>query len=157
MLYCTKCQTICEDSTRACPNCRRSRTLRPVREEDEVFFMKVHEGEASELSAIFDSLAIRYRTEPVKAGFSTSVYDPEFLPTDRNLYVEYRDLERANEAAAQELQEPAPPEEDDMPKRKRMVIQTVSIVAFLALVMAVVLATDQLAGFLKSLFAAFIG
>ena len=88
MLYCTKCQTICEDSTRACPNCRRSRALRPVREGDEVFFMKVHEGEAAELSALFEARAIRHRTEPVKAGFSTSIYDPEFLPTDRNVYVE---------------------------------------------------------------------
>ena len=119
--------------------------------------MKVHEGEAAELSALFESLAIRHRTEPVKAGFSTSVYDPEFLPTDRNIYVEYQDLERANEAAAQELDPPPQTEEDDMPKGKRMVIQTVSILAFLVLVMVVVLATDQLAGFLKSLFAAFVG
>ena len=60
MLYCTKCRTICEDSTRACPNCRRSRSLRPAKAEDEVFFMKVHEGEAAELSEIFESRAIRH-------------------------------------------------------------------------------------------------
>lgn len=70
--------------------------------------MKVHEGEAAELSEIFESRAIRHRTEPVKAGFSTSVYDPEFLPTDRNIYVEYQDLERANEAAAEGLRSPRP-------------------------------------------------
>ena len=34
MLYCTKCQTVCEDSTRTCPNCKRSRGLRPVKDSD---------------------------------------------------------------------------------------------------------------------------
>ena len=74
------------------------------------------------------------------------------MPTDRNVYVEYQDLERANQAMAEEREEePAPPEEDEMPKGKRMVIQTVSIIAFLALVMLAVLATDQIAAFLKNL------
>ena len=45
MLYCTKCKSICEDSTQTCPNCKRSRGLRPVKPEDEVFFLKVSEGE----------------------------------------------------------------------------------------------------------------
>ena len=67
MLYCTKCQTVCEDSTRTCPNCKRSRGLRPVKDNDEVFFMKVSEGEVTEISALFESLAIRHRTEQVKA------------------------------------------------------------------------------------------
>lgn len=152
MLYCTKCQTICEDSTRTCPNCKRSRGLRPVRDNDEVFFMKVSEGEAAEITALFESLAIRHRAEQVKAGFSTSVFDSEFVPTDRNLYVEYQDLERANETIAKETADPEPAPEDDMPKGKRMVIQTVSILAFMVLVMLVVFASDSLATLLKELF-----
>lgn len=39
-----------------------------------------------------------------------------------------------------------------MPKGKRMLIQSVSIIAFMIIVMLVVLATDQIAAFLKSLF-----
>ncbi len=152
MLYCTKCQTVCEDSTRTCPNCKRSRGLRPVKDNDEVFFMKVSEGEVTEISALFESLAIRHRTEQVKAGFSTSVFDSEFVPTDRNIYVEYRDLPRANETLAQEKEDPAPVEEDDMPKGKRMVIQTVSILAFMVIVMLVVFASDFLATLLRELF-----
>ncbi len=152
MLYCTKCQTICEDSTRSCPNCKRSRALRPVRENDEVFFMKVSEGEAAEITALFESLAIRHRVEPVKAGFSTSVYDPEFMPTDKNLYVEYQDLGRANETMAKETEDPEPSEEDEMPKGRRMVIQTVSIIAFMVIVMLVVFAADSVAVWLRELF-----
>ncbi|MGN0478537.1 MAG: hypothetical protein ACI4GO_03805 [Hominenteromicrobium sp.] len=114
--------------------------------------MKVSEGEAAEISALFESLAIRHRTEQVKAGFSTSIYDSEFVPTDRNLYVEYQDLPRANETIAQEKAEPEPAEADDMPKGKRMVIQTVSIIAFMVVVMLVVFASDFLANLLKELF-----
>ena len=54
MLYCTKCKSICEDSTQTCPNCKRSRGLRPVKPEDEVFFLKVSEGEAAELALLFE-------------------------------------------------------------------------------------------------------
>lgn len=75
MLYCTKCKSICEDSTQTCPNCKRSRGLRPVKPEDEVFFLKVSEGEAAELALLFEQNAVRHAIHPVKSGFSTSVYD----------------------------------------------------------------------------------
>lgn len=58
MLYCTKCKSICEDSTQTCPNCKRSRGLRPVKPEDEVFFLKVSEGEAAELALLFEQNAV---------------------------------------------------------------------------------------------------
>ena len=60
MLYCTKCKSICEDSTQTCPNCKRSRGLRPVKPEDEVFFLKVSEGEAAELALLFEQNAVRH-------------------------------------------------------------------------------------------------
>lgn len=153
MLYCTKCQTICADSTRSCPNCKRSRALRPIKGEDEVFFMKVSEAEAAEIEEMFDVSAVRCRIEPVKMGFSVSTYDPEFMPTDKNIFVEYQDLERANALMAAETEDPVPPEEDDdMPKGKRMVIQTVSIIAFMVLVMLLVFAMNPIANALKNLF-----
>ena len=105
MLYCTKCKSICEDSTQTCPNCKRSRGLRPVKPEDEVFFLKVSEGEAAELALLFEQNAVRHAIHPVKGGFSTSVYDPEYLPTDKDIYVEYQDLERAKELMLKEREE----------------------------------------------------
>ena len=155
MLYCTKCKTVCADSLRTCPNCKRSRGLRPIREEDEVFFMKVSEIEAAELEALFDVQAVHCRVEPVKAGFAVSTYDPEFMPTDKNIFVEYRDLERANALMAAEREEAIEPDdedEEDMPRTKRMVIQTVSIIAFMLAVMLLVLMTDSIANALKNLF-----
>ena len=156
MLYCTKCKTLAADSMRTCPNCRRSRGLRPVRDEDEVFFMKVSETEAVELEELFEEQAIRHRAELVKAGLAAGVYDPEYMPTDRNLYVAYGDLERANAAVAAEAELTAHPEaageEDEMPQGKRLAIQTVSVLAFLLLIVLVVLGTDALAEFLRGLF-----
>lgn len=114
--------------------------------------MKVSEGEAAEIGGMFESLAIRHSIEPVSAGFSTSVYDPEFIPTDKNIYVWYSDLERANETIAKETEDAPPPEADDMPKGRRLLIQTLSIIGFLVLVALVVFATDFVANALKELF-----
>ncbi len=153
MLYCTKCRTLSPDSTRTCPNCKRSRALRPVREEDEVFFLKVSEVEAAELELLFEEQAVRHRAQPVRGGLAAGVYDPEYMPTDRELYVAYGDLERANALVAAEAEPKEPsPEPDEMPGGKRMVIQTVSILAFLLLVTAVVLGTDALASWVRALF-----
>ena len=139
MLYCTKCKSICEDSTQTCPNCKRSRGLRPVKPEDEVFFLKVSEGEAAELALLFEQNAVRHAIHPVKGGFSTSVYDPEYLPTDKDIYVEYQSQEKTSE-------------EDDMPRGKRMLIQSLSVIAFMAIVILVVLGSDFIANLLKALF-----
>lgn len=155
MLYCTKCKSICEDSTQTCPNCKRSRGLRPVKPEDEVFFLKVSEGEAAELALLFEQNAVRHAIHPVKGGFYTSVYDPEYLPTDKDIYVEYQDLERAKELMLKEREEQSqekPSEEDDMPRGKRMLIQSLSVIAFMAIVILVVLGSDFIANLLKALF-----
>ena len=139
MLYCMKCKSICEDSTQTCPNCKRSRGLRPVKPEDEVFFLKVSEGEAAELALLFEQNAVCHAIHPVKGGFSTSVYDPEYLPTDKDIYVEEQSQEK-------------PSEEDDMPRGKRMLIQSLSVIAFMAIVILVVLGSDFIANLLKALF-----
>ena len=154
MLYCTKCKTVCADSLRTCPNCNRSRGLRPIKGEDEVFFMKVRETEAAEIEELFDAQAVRCRVEPVKAGFAVSTFDSDFLPTDKNIYVEYQDLERANALMAAEREEDAVPldEETEMGKGRRMVIQTVSIIAFMVFVMLLMLSMDSVANALRNLF-----
>lgn len=152
MLYCTKCKSVCEDSTQTCPNCKRSRGLRPVKPEDEVFFLKVSEGEAAELALLFEQNAVRHAIHPVKGGFSTSVYDPEYLPTDKDIYVEYQDLERAKELMLKEQSQEKPSEEDDMPRGKRMLIQSLSVIAFMAIVILVVLGSDFIANLLKAFF-----
>ena len=157
MLYCTKCESICEDSTQTCPNCKRSRGLRPVKPEDEVFFLKVSEGEAAELALLFEQNAVRHAIHPVKGGFSTSVYDPEYLPTDKDIYVlqtktsnapQRADAQRAGRAVAGKNVRTG----RYMPRGKRMLIQSLSVIAFMAIVILVVLGSDFIANLLKALF-----
>lgn len=64
MLYCTKCKSICEDSTQTCPNCKRSRGLRPVKPEDEVFFLKVSEGKLRSLRCSLSKTRCAMRYTP---------------------------------------------------------------------------------------------
>ena len=45
-----------------------------------------------------------------------------------------------------------PPEEGDMPRGKRMLIQSLSVIAFMAIVILVVLGSDFIANLLKALF-----
>ena len=62
------------------------------------------------------------------------MYDPEYLPTDKDIYVEFQDLERAKELMLKEREEQPqekPSEEDDMPRGKRMLIQSLSVIAFM--------------------------
>ena len=110
---------------------------------------------AAELALLFEQNAVRHAIHPVKGGFSTSVYDPEYLPTDKDIYVEYQDLERAKELMLKEREEQSQEktsEEDDMPRGKRMLIQSLSVIAFMAIVILVVLGSDFIANLLKALF-----
>ncbi|MBP3704444.1 MAG: hypothetical protein J6I98_02820 [Clostridia bacterium] len=153
MLYCTKCQTVCADSTRSCPNCRRSRGLRPIKDGDAVFFMKVRDFEAAEIEGLFEEKMIRCRIEPVKTGLTGNTFDSDYLPTDKNIYVEYQDLERANAVMAAEAEDtPSLAVEDDVPQGRRLLIETVSIIAFMVLVMLLLMAAQPIADALKNLF-----
>lgn len=151
MLYCTKCQTVCEDSTHSCPNCKRSRGLRPIKGSDMVFFMKVREIEAAEIEEIFENNVIGCRIDPVSSGFATSMFDSEYLPSDKNIYVRYQDLERANEVLAAEREEAEPEEEVEPPSAKRIVMQSLAVITFMVFVMLLVFAANPIANALKNL------
>ena len=49
---------------KTCPNCKRSRGLRPVKPEDEVFFLKVSEGEAAEFALLLSKTRCAMRYTP---------------------------------------------------------------------------------------------
>lgn len=115
--------------------------------------MKTTEFEAGELSFAFENAGIRHRTEPFSMGFVSSIYDSEIMPTDKNLFVNYEDLDRAKDIMDREYEEePEPEHEDTMPKGKRIAVQIISVIAFLALTAVVVLCTDSVAQWFKGLF-----
>ena len=52
----------------------------------------------------------------------------------------------------EEQSQEKPPEEGDMPRGKRMLIQSLSVIAFMAIVILVVLGSDFIANLLKAFF-----
>lgn len=157
MLYCTKCGTLNEDGARACSGCKSPRHMREANEQDFVFLHRADEYTAQRLAGMFDDFSLDYQLKNFTEGRVSYFYDSEVMPTDKNIFVRYRDLPVAKGLSAQlkdELEQEQSGEEqfDDMSKGKRIAVQIVSVIAFLTLIMLVVLGTDSIAGWIKSLF-----
>lgn len=155
MLYCEKCRSLCLDTTPRCPGCRNAK-LRPAGENDLVRLHRADQYTASLLAERFDAVGILYKLEPYAKGLAAPLYDSEVMPTDKLVLVRNADLETATELSrvlGEELRE-QDPEQDlaQTPLRRRLVVQTLSVLAFLALVALVVLGADAFADWLKSLF-----
>ena len=156
MLYCTKCKTVCESKNTACPNCKRGKSLREAKDEDMVFFDRLGEVDAYEISVLLEENAIKYELHDIPLSLSESAYDATKSRTDRNLFIEYRNIENARKiindyyfSTAPEIAEsPA----DEKPEVKNIVSSSAYIILFMVLVGITVLFTDSIANFIRSLF-----
>ncbi len=154
MLYCTKCRSVCQDSTAKCPSCKSAK-LRPAVDGDMVLLHRADEYTAQKLTEQFSGVGIYYELEPFGKGRVSYLYDSEVMPTDKNIYVRYSDLPAAQELSRRFQEELAgqqePEEFEDMPRGKRMLVQSLSAIAFLVLVMLAVFGADAFANWLKGL------
>ncbi|MEG1427998.1 MAG: hypothetical protein RSC76_09950 [Oscillospiraceae bacterium] len=155
MQYCTKCKNLVEDKIAVCPHCKRTKSLRQAKAGDSVFLMKTTEFEAGEIAAAFEQMAIKFEVRPFTMGHVSSLYDSEVMPTDKNMYVNYEDIDSAKkiieEQYAEESEEDGPPE-DTVPQGKRIAVQIASVIAFLVIVSLVVFGTDAIANGIKDFF-----
>lgn len=155
MQYCKRCGSVCEDALHRCPNCS-SNKLRKALDEDFVYLQRADVYTAGRLESLFAENGIECRTEPYGKGRPAPLYDSEVMPTDKSVFVSLKDLPEARDLSAalqREQEEDAPQEEEfaEMPRRKRIVVQALSAIAFILLVMAAVFTADAVAGWLKSL------
>jgi len=155
MQYCKRCQTVCEDYEHRCPNCK-SNKLRKALEDDFVYLGREDVYTAGRLEGLLTENGIDCRLEPYAKGRPAPLYDSEIMPTDKGVFVPFKDLPDARNLAAalhRELEADAPQEEEfeDMPRRKRIVVQALSAIGFILLVVLAVFAADAAAGWLKSL------
>lgn len=157
MLYCTKCHGICQDASLKCPGCKNSQ-LRPVEGEDLVRLQRKDQYTASLLEKRFSEAGVVYRMEPFTGGWVSYLYDNDVMPTDKLVLVRWSDYETGKELAVQvdhqveeERASVGQDEEtfQDMPRKKRIIVQAVSVFLFLLLVMLVVFGADTLANWLK--------
>lgn len=153
MFYCPKCRSVSDSGSR-CPNCRNSK-LRPVDPEDYVLLQSADQYTAQQVSERLAQEGVGCKVEDFSAGLSSHFYDSKVMPTDKTLYVPFRQLEEARTLSAQvgrELEREMERGEAEPPGAKRIVGEIVSIVAFLLLIMAAVFGADAVANWLKSLF-----
>lgn len=155
MQYCKRCQSACEDFEHRCPNCK-SNKLRKALEDDFVYLQRADLYTAGRLESLLTENSIPCKLEPYGKGRPAPLYDSEVMPTDKNIFVPLKDLPAAQGLYAslrQELEADEPPAEEfeDMPRRKRILVQALSAIAFILLVIAAVFAADAAAGWLKSL------
>ena len=161
MLYCAKCRSVCQDSTSKCPNCKSGK-LRPLEEGDMVRLQRADQYTAGLLEERFGQEGVAYQMEPFSGGWVSYLYDNDVLPTDKLVLARWSDYERAKEIFSQvrrqvEEERAAVGQEEgetfqDMPRKKRILVQIVSVLTFLLLIMAVVYAADGAANWLKGLF-----
>lgn len=110
--------------------------------------MKTSDFEATEISEIFDTNAVKYEITAVKSDMVSSVYDATYNPSDKNIFVEYIDFTRAKDLTfKEEIEEIIEP-----PSKKTLAIQIFSVLAFLTAVALVTLGTDALVSFIKNIF-----
>ena len=159
MLYCTKCHGVCQDSTLKCPNCK-STNLRQVKDDDYVLLHRADQYTAQRLAEQFDQQGVAYQLEPFVGGWVSYLYDSDVLPTDKMIVVRYGDLPKARELSVQvrdqidREREAEQGEEnfEEMPFKKRVLVQVLSVIAFLLVVMLVVFGADAVANWIKGLF-----
>lgn len=128
MQYCSKCKKISEDKLTVCPFCKRTRSLRQAKNSDMVFFLKTTEFEAMELEDLFVNNGVACEVRAFKTGIMSSVYDSSVMPTDKEVYVKFENLDFANKLLEQE-EECAEEEEEDVPLTAKLVLKHVLMVA----------------------------
>lgn len=158
MLYCAKCHGVCPDATAKCPNCKSGK-LRQVDGEDLVLLHKADQYAAQRLGEEFDREGIVYEMKPFDGGRISYLYDSDVLPTDRMVLVRWKDYE-AGKAVSARLKETLDEERsagaedfEEMPRKKRILVQIVSVFGFILLIMLVVYGADWAANWLRGLFA----
>ena len=158
MLYCPKCKSLCEDSAVRCPECGK-RKLREPTQLDKVLLVTVSEMEAQRLEPAMRASGIPFEMHPSNIDGIPSIYNSDAILSNQSFYVLLPQLEEAEkvvsdfreqEAKLKAETEPQPSEEPEMPRRKRILAQIFSALAFILLIWLVVAGTDWVASHLQS-------
>lgn len=155
MQYCVKCNNVTDDKVTVCPVCRHGRGLREARDTDLVTFGRMSEYEAENARELFDEYGISYEIKPYKIGLATNPYNTEIMPTDKSVFVAYKDADTAKKLLADqkgnEARELDEEPVDPQTKKRNIVVEIFSTLAFLAAVTLLYFAAVPVANWLKEL------
>ena len=156
MLYCPKCKALCDDSAVRCPECGRHKLRQPT-QLDKVLLVTVTEMEAQRLEPVMQASGIPFEMHASNIDGIPSMYNSDAILCNQSFYVLLPQLEEAEKVVAQFRQQEAEqakaaaenaPEEEEMPRGKRIAVQIVSALAFILLIWLVVMGTDWVANHL---------
>lgn len=166
MLYCAKCQLLCEAECLCCGN----KKLREVQQNDPVLLTTVNEMECDRITALLQDNGIPYEERISGIEGEPSVLFGRYGSANKNIFVPYSELNiceelLGNKAVAEVTGEDLTYDdrkstdeshedktEEAMGRRSRMFWRATSVVIFILLVWAVVAGADFAAGWLKDLF-----
>lgn len=166
MLYCARCQSLCEEERSVCPNCK-GKKLRPPEENDPVFFITAGKMDAGRISAALSEQGIPFETRVSGPESSAPAVCLGTAPASAaRFFVPYGALEKSRQILESigifdEAGEVSYPENadnvSDMEKEdssemgpiKRFVWRVVSVILFILLIWAVVAATDGVIGLVE--------
>ena len=158
MLYCPKCKSLCEDFAVRCPECGK-RKLRAPTQLDKVLLVTVTEMEAQRLEPVMKESGIPFEMHPSNIDGIPSIYNSDAILSNQSFYVLLPQLEEAEKVVSDFRQKEAEaakadaqhvPEEEEMSRGKRMLVQLVTVLAFILLIWLVVMGTDWIANHLWS-------
>ena len=148
-LYCEQCYRLEPMGTEICPVCGGA--LREAVEGDSVFLVTVEIDAFQQLEGALQQAKIPFQTKDKPLPPDGSVYSGRGLLTPKDVFVRASDYENADRIL-NGLFTRAAQEENEMPIKKRVLVQVVSVFLFIAVIALVVYAADWIAAFVKSLF-----
>ena len=170
MLYCAKCQMLCEFE---CPCCG-SKKLREVQQNDPVLLTTANGLECDRIAALLQDDNIPYEERVSGLELEPSVLFGRYGNDNKNIFVPYDKLEICEEFLGSEevtdeditaehdsvVQSDIQPKEESEAnstneaavRRSRMFWRATSVVLFIVLIWAVVAGTDFATNWLKGLF-----
>ncbi len=148
-MYCEECRHLFDEGE-ICPYCKSDQIREPAAG-DRVYLTAADSEAFGFIRENFNREKIELEViERTRKTFDSPYSKEEFSPQS-DLYVDYSDYEHAETILAKTFDELKKMEE--MPKPKRLAVQIISIVLFIAAIAVVVFAADAIANFVKSLFA----
>ncbi len=155
MQYCVKCNNVTDDKVTVCPVCRTGKGLREARDYDMVTFGRMTEYEAENAEELFIEYGIAHEIRPYKVGLMTSPYNTEVLPTDKSVFVAYKDLDVAKkilaDAKGSEARELDLPPVDPETKKRNIIVEIITTLAFLFGITLLFFAAQPIANWLREL------
>ena len=147
--YCAECRRFetAEDAS-VCSLCGAQ--LQTAAASDPVFLVTADPDSFAPLSAALDEAGVSYEAKELPPPPDGSVYSGRGLLRSKDVYVSAADFKNAEtilETVFKNRQE-----EEEMPIKKRIFVQIISVFLFIAVIAGVVFAADWIAALVKNLF-----